>query len=74
MVPRVGILGLHLEANAFAPPTLEADFRAQCWEEGEAITRQHLTTARPARRLSAVRRQPILAAGLLYAAVPRLLD
>ncbi|NDG48099.1 MAG: hypothetical protein EBY30_03315 [Rhodospirillales bacterium] len=39
MVPRVGILGLHLEANAFAPPTLEADFRAQCWEEGAEITR-----------------------------------
>lgn len=39
MVPRVGILGLHLEANAFAPPTVEADFVAQCWVEGEAITR-----------------------------------
>jgi len=39
MVPRVGILGLHLEANAFAPPTLDADFRAQCWEEGAEITR-----------------------------------
>ncbi len=39
MVPRVGIVGLHLEANAFAPPTVEADFTAQCWAEGEAITR-----------------------------------
>ena len=37
--PRVAILGLHLEANAFAPPTTRADFDAQCWEEGEAITR-----------------------------------
>lgn len=38
-VPRVAILGLHLEANAFAPPTVRADFVQQCWEEGEAITR-----------------------------------
>ena len=40
MVPRIGIVGLHLEANAFAPPTTEADFRAQCWTEGEAISAQ----------------------------------
>jgi microcystin degradation protein MlrC len=38
-MPRIAIIGLHLEANAFAPPTIEADFRSQCWEEGEAITR-----------------------------------
>lgn len=37
--PRVAILGIHLEANAFAPVTTEIDFRQQCWEEGEAITR-----------------------------------
>jgi microcystin degradation protein MlrC len=37
--PRVAILGLHLEANAFAPPTVREDFVRQCWEEGEAITR-----------------------------------
>ena len=37
--PRVAILGLHLEANAFAPPTVREDFLRQCWEEGEAITR-----------------------------------
>lgn len=36
---RVAILGLHLEANAFAPPTVREDFRAQCWEEGETISR-----------------------------------
>ncbi len=35
--PRIAILGIHLEANAFAPVTVEADFRQQCWEEGEAI-------------------------------------
>ena len=35
---RIGIIGLHLEANAFAPPTVEADFRAQCWAEGAAIS------------------------------------
>ena len=36
--PRVAILGLHLEANAFAPPTVREDFLRQCWEEGEAIS------------------------------------
>ena len=36
--PRVAILGLHLEANAFAPPTTRTDFEQQCWEEGERIT------------------------------------
>lgn len=36
--PKVAILGFHLEANAFAPLSLEDDFRAQCWEEGERIT------------------------------------
>ncbi len=36
--PRIAILGVHLEANAFAPVTTATDFRQQCWEEGEAIT------------------------------------
>jgi microcystin degradation protein MlrC len=36
--PRVAILGLHLEANAFAPATTRTDFVQQCWEEGDAIT------------------------------------
>lgn len=36
--PRVAILGIHLEANGFAPPTVREDFTSQCWEEGEAIT------------------------------------
>jgi len=36
--PRVAILGLHLEANAFAPVTGREDFTRQCWEEGEAIS------------------------------------
>ena len=40
VAPRVAILGLHLEANGFAPPTVEADFRAQCWAEGSAISTQ----------------------------------
>lgn len=35
--PRVAILGLHLEANAFAPVSTEADFRASCYLEGQAI-------------------------------------
>jgi microcystin degradation protein MlrC len=37
MRPRVAILGLHLESNAFAPVTTEADFRASCYYEGEAM-------------------------------------
>jgi Metallopeptidase family M81 len=37
--PRIAILGPHLEASAFAPPTTRDDFERQCWEEGEAITR-----------------------------------
>lgn len=37
--PRIAILGLHLEANSFAPPTVREDFLHQCWEEGESITR-----------------------------------
>lgn len=36
--PRVAILGFHLEANAFAPPSEKGDFIAQCWEEGDAIS------------------------------------
>jgi microcystin degradation protein MlrC len=34
---RVAILGVHLESNAFAPVTREADFRSLCYFEGEAI-------------------------------------
>ena len=36
--PRVAILGIHLEASGFARPTTRADFLAECWEEGDAIT------------------------------------
>ncbi|GGH53299.1 MlrC family protein 3 [Frigidibacter albus] len=38
--PRVAIVGLHLEANGFAPVTTRHDFLAECWEEGEAISEQ----------------------------------
>lgn len=37
--PHVAVVGIHLEANGFAPPTRREDFLAECWEEGEAITR-----------------------------------
>lgn len=37
--PKVAILGFHLESNAFSPLSVEADFLAQCWEQGEDITR-----------------------------------
>ncbi|ARP83456.1 MlrC family protein 3 [Bordetella genomosp. 8] len=36
--PRVAVLGFHLESNAFAPVSVEADFRAQCWEAGDRIS------------------------------------
>ena len=35
--PRIALLGIHLEANAFAPVTTGADFRASCYFEGEAM-------------------------------------
>lgn len=34
---RVALLGLHLESNAFAPVSTEADFRRLCYLEGDAI-------------------------------------
>jgi microcystin degradation protein MlrC len=33
--PRIAILGIHLESNAFAPVTTGDDFRAACYLEGE---------------------------------------
>lgn len=36
--PKVAIVGLHLEANGFAPVTGRGDFEAECWEEGPHIT------------------------------------
>ena len=36
--PRIAVLGLHLEANAFAPPTVAEDFARQCLVRGAAIT------------------------------------
>ena len=35
--PRIAILGMHLESNAFAPVTTGEDFRASCYFEGEAM-------------------------------------
>jgi microcystin degradation protein MlrC len=37
-MPRTAVLGLHLEANAFAPPTTLEDFARQCVARGEEIT------------------------------------
>jgi microcystin degradation protein MlrC len=37
---RVAVLGLHLESNAFAPPSDEAAFRALCYATGEEISAQ----------------------------------
>jgi microcystin degradation protein MlrC len=35
--PRIALLGIHLESNAFAPPTTAEDFRSLCYLEGVAI-------------------------------------
>ncbi len=35
--PRIAILGMHLESNAFAPITTGDDFRTACYLEGEAM-------------------------------------
>ncbi len=34
--PRVAILGIHLESNAFAPVSTEEDFRKSCYFEADA--------------------------------------
>ncbi len=37
---RVGILGFHLESNAFAPTSGERQFRSLCYVQGDDITRE----------------------------------
>lgn len=37
MGPRIALIGCVLESNAFAPTTVEADFRRLCYVEGDAI-------------------------------------
>ncbi len=45
---RIAILGVHLEANSFAPPAEKEDFLAECWEVGERIsTRARQTSNLP---------------------------
>jgi microcystin degradation protein MlrC len=39
-MPRVALLGFHLESNAFAPVSGEAAFRSLCYAEGEEISRE----------------------------------
>ncbi|MCC7428996.1 MAG: M81 family metallopeptidase [Alphaproteobacteria bacterium] len=36
--PRIAILGIHLEANSFAPVTVKEDFVRLCWRAGEELT------------------------------------
>ena len=38
--PRVGVLGFHLESNAFAPVSEERHFRSLCYRAGEEISRE----------------------------------
>jgi len=38
--PRVAILGIHLESNAFAPVSTESHFRSLCYLEGDDIARE----------------------------------
>ena len=37
---RIGVLGFHLESNAFAPVSEERHFRSLCYAEGEDISRE----------------------------------
>ncbi len=48
--PRIAILGMHLESNAFAPISTEADFRNSCYFEGEAML---IEAAKPAPNMPA---------------------
>ncbi len=47
---RVALLGFHLESNAFAPVSTEADFRRLCYLEGDAILAEARQPAPPCRR------------------------
>ncbi|MBI3504709.1 MAG: M81 family metallopeptidase [Proteobacteria bacterium] len=44
-LPRIALVGLHLESNSFAPPTTGADFHRLCYLEGPAIVAE---AAKPA--------------------------
>lgn len=46
-MPRIAILGLHLEANAFAPATRLEDFERQCLVRGADMTRLARAEASP---------------------------
>jgi len=45
--PRIAVLGLHLEANAFAPVTRLEDFERQCVARGAEMTRMARAEASP---------------------------
>ena len=55
--PRIALLGIHLESNAFAPPTTAEDFRALCWLEGVEILAEaaQLAPAMPAEMVAFIR-------------------
>jgi microcystin degradation protein MlrC len=40
VLPRIALIGMHLESNSFAPPTTEADFRRLCYLAGPAIVEE----------------------------------
>jgi microcystin degradation protein MlrC len=44
-IPRVAIVGFHLETNSFAPVTVREDYVANCWREGEEINSLARTTS-----------------------------
>lgn len=50
LCPRIAILGMHLESNAFAPVATEADFRNSCYFEGESMLAE---AAKPAPNMPA---------------------
>ena len=56
--PRVALLGIMLESNAFAPPTTEADFRRHYYREGDDLLKDARAevSAMPAEMAAFVRR------------------
>lgn len=47
MGPRIALIGCLLESNAFAPPTVEQDFKRLCFVEGEEIPKLARQTPSP---------------------------
>lgn len=56
--PRIALIGLHLESNAFSPVSTEGDFRSLCYQEGPEILQDAAREAplQPAEMTAFIRR------------------